>query len=72
MKNTIFHDRMDKYIPHNLVAHKIGNYGAYINDVGIVFTERPYIFVMYTYGNSNGYEDIARISEIIYNYQIQQ
>ncbi|WP_138205030.1 serine hydrolase [Haloimpatiens lingqiaonensis] len=68
MKNTVFHDRIDKYIPSDIVAHKIGNYGSYTNDVGIVFADNPYIFVMYVDGLSNASEKIAEISEIIYNY----
>lgn len=66
MKNTVFHDRIDKYIPKSVVAHKIGNYGSYINDVGIVFTENPYIIVMYSDGLSNASEKIATLSKIIY------
>lgn len=68
MKNTVFHDRIDKYIPKDIVAHKIGNYGSYTNDVGIVFTENPYIFVMYSDGLSNASEKIAILSKIVYNH----
>ena len=70
MKDTVFHDRLDKYIPQNIVAHKIGSYERYIHDVGIIFHERPYILVIFTEGNSSGEEDIAKLSEIIYNLHI--
>lgn len=69
MKQTIFHDRIDKYVPQSLVAHKIGNYGSYVNDVGIVFTDEPYIFIMYVDGLSNSAEKIAYISKMVYEAQ---
>lgn len=72
MKNTDFHDRMDKYIPEEITAHKTGDYDKYVNDVGIVFTEKPYIFVAYTYNLEDGYEDIAKLSEMIYEYHINK
>ncbi len=69
MKNTIFHDRMDKYIPRSICAHKIGTYGPYVNDVGIIYTKKPYILVVYTNNLPNASESIAKMSQMIYNYQ---
>ena len=69
MKNTSFHDRIDAFIPYDIVAHKIGDYDVYVNDVGIVYTEKPYIVIFYTEGFS--YEDIAKISKMLYDYNIQ-
>ncbi|AJA47174.1 hypothetical protein CPAST_c10740 [Clostridium pasteurianum DSM 525 = ATCC 6013] len=69
MKKTDFHDRLDKYINTNIVAHKVGNYGNYVNDVGIVYTNKPYIISIYTEGVSNTNEVIAHISKLIYDYQ---
>ncbi|WP_102399770.1 serine hydrolase [Haloimpatiens massiliensis] len=68
MKSTVFHDRIDKYIPKDIVAHKIGNYGSSVNDVGIVFAEKPYIFVMYTDSLSNASNKIAILSKIVYKH----
>lgn len=48
LKKTVFHDRIDKYIPRNLVAHKIGNFYRYHNDAGIIYSEEPYILVVLT------------------------
>lgn len=70
MKETEFHDRIDKYIPHEIADHKIGNYGTYTNDVGIIFTDKPYIFVMYVDGISHAENLIADLSKIIYEQQI--
>lgn len=72
MKQTIFHDRIDKYVPKNLVAHKIGNYGAYTNDIGIVFTDKPYVFVMYVDGLTNPAEKIAQVSKMVYEAQLKK
>lgn len=72
MKKTIFHDRMDKYIPQEITAHKTGDYDEYVNDVGIVFTEKPYILVAYTYNLQDGYEDIARVSKMVYEYHLSK
>jgi beta-lactamase class A len=66
MKTTVFHDRLDKYVPKNIVAHKIGNYGAFVNDVGIVYAPKPYIIVVYTEGMPNANEVIANINKILY------
>ncbi|WP_052447251.1 serine hydrolase [Clostridium polynesiense] len=72
MKGTVFHDRIDKYIPQDISAHKTGEYDYYVNDVGIIFTENPYILVVYTYNIENAHEKIAEISKMIYNYHINK
>jgi len=69
MKNTVFHDRIDKYIPQELTAHKIGNYGSYVNDIAIIYTKRPYVLVVFTNGMSDAPEKIAQLSKMIYEYQ---
>lgn len=67
MKVTIFHERLDKYIPTNLVAHKIGSIDSYVHDIGFVFTNEPYIISIYTEGIYDSDETIAHLSKIIYN-----
>lgn len=66
MKKTVFHDRLDKYVPQDIVAHKIGNYGAFVNDVGIVYAKNPYIIAVYTEGLENAEETIAQINKMLY------
>ncbi|CUQ13146.1 beta-lactamase class A-like protein [Clostridium baratii] len=65
MKNTEFHDRLDKYIPYEKVAHKVGDNEEYIHDTGIVYTKSPYILVVYSKGEDP--EQIAKLSKDIYN-----
>ncbi len=70
MKNTIFNDRISKNIPYPLVAHKIGNYEMNVHDMGIIYTENPYILTIYTNGLINPNATISGISDIIYARQI--
>jgi beta-lactamase class A len=67
MKNTVYHDRIDKLIPQQIVAHKIGDYNEYVNDIGIVYTKNPYIIVILTKNIPNANELIGQISKIIYD-----
>lgn len=68
LKNTDFHDRLDKYLPQSIVAHKIGSDEGYTHDIGIVFTDEPYIIIMMTDNVYNGPDKIADISKAIYLY----
>lgn len=59
MKNTNYHDRLDKYLDNDRVAHKIGNYYRYYHDAGIIYGEDPYILVVLT-------KDIGEVSTEAY------
>lgn len=76
MKQTSFHERLDKFLPMDIVAHKIGDYsdstGTYSHDVGIIFTDEPYILVVMTKNLSDSYDKIANISKIVYDIQTKQ
>ena len=69
MKKTEYHDRIDKYIPEEIVAHKIGDFGEYVNDVAIVCKENPYILVVFTKEIPEACEVIGQVSKIIYDAQ---
>lgn len=69
MKKTEYHDRIDKYIPREIVAHKIGDFGEYANDMGIVYKDNPYILVIFTKEIPEAYELIGQVSKIIYDAQ---
>lgn len=60
MTKTVFHDRLDKYIPHDIVAHKIGDYYRYYHDCGIIYGKDDYIIVILT-------KDIGNLSDESYN-----
>lgn len=68
MTETIFNDRIDKNLPKDIVAHKIGTYGLYIHDAAIVLLkDNPYILVIYTFGVDDADNVISTISDIIYS-----
>lgn len=67
MKNTVYHDRIDKYIPKEIVAHKIGDYGSYANDIAIIYDDKPYIITVFSKKlGEEAYDTIAKISKFIY------
>lgn len=68
LKHTVFSDRLAKYLPEDIVAHKIGNYSSYVHDAGIIYSDSTYIISIYTQNDSNAYEDIAQISKLIYEW----
>lgn len=70
MKNTSFLDRIDKYIPQDIVAHKIGDLDTAANDEAIVFTDKPYIIILLTDNVGYSYETIADISKAAYIYNL--
>lgn len=68
MKNTVFHDRLDKNIPHEVCAHKIGDYKSCVHDTGIIFTKRPYILTIYTENKLlSADKTISELSKKIYD-----
>ncbi|WP_235829627.1 serine hydrolase [Clostridium nigeriense] len=60
MTKTNYHDRLDKYIDYDKVAHKIGNYYRYYHDAGIIYGEDPYVLVILT-------KDIGELSNESYD-----
>ncbi|MGL5380375.1 serine hydrolase [Clostridium sp.] len=66
LTNTDFHDRLDKYLPYELVAHKVGTNEEYVHDVGLFLTDKPYILIMYTNDILDSEEKISQISNSIY------
>lgn len=69
MTKTIYHDRLDKYVAQDKVAHKVGMYDEYIHDVGIFLLDKPYILSVFTKDLPDSYDFIADLSLLIYNYR---
>ena len=69
MERTKYNDRIDKYIPHKIVAHKIGDYASCVNDTAIVYKDNPYILVVFTKELPQAKEVIAKVSKMIYDAQ---
>lgn len=48
LKDTEFNDSINKYLPEDVVSHKIGSYFRSYHDMGIIFGEQDYILVVLT------------------------
>lgn len=51
------------------IAHKYGSYEGSENDVGIVYTEQPFLLAVYTY-NSGGEEVCAQLCKLLTEYNV--
>jgi len=75
LANSIFHVGLPGELPPDLlIAHKEGSISGVVNDMGIVFTGRPYILTVMSRGTPDedtGFHDIAEISRLVYDYQQQ-
>ncbi|MEI5992708.1 serine hydrolase [Candidatus Enterococcus mansonii] len=70
MKNTVFHERMDTPTTSGKVAHKIGSYGGYLHDMGILETEHPFILTVFTNGPTDaGIPFISTITDQLWTTQ---
>ncbi len=71
LTNTQFNDRIPAGIPKSItVAHKIGTLSNVINDVGIIFTDKPYVLSVLSNNvtEKDAVSAIKTISEMVYNY----
>lgn len=73
LSHTIWDVGLPGQLPPELrVAHKEGDISGVADDVGIVFSRRPYILCIMSQGVENvdaGFADIARISRMVYDFQ---
>ena len=64
-----------KLLPSNIkVAHKIGSMDLFCHDVGIVYTQKPYIICVLSTDGSNNDEKasvIANISKKVYDFHTE-
>ena len=54
----------DKYV----IAHKYGYIDGAINDVGIVYTDTPFLLAAFTYNTGNGEEVLGRLCALLCGY----
>jgi len=75
LAHSIYHVGLPGQIPaQTIVAHKEGDVDDIAADAGVVFCSRPYILVILSKGVKDvdqGFQDIAEISKITYNFQTQ-
>lgn len=70
LENTIFNDRINRYLPGVTVAHKIGNQVNAMHDVGIVYAKQPYVvcFMSSNVNENTACEVIGQASKMIYDF----
>ncbi len=71
LTNTKFNDRIPSGVPESVkVAHKIGTLINVINDVGIIFTDKPYVLSVLSNNvtENDAVAAIRIISEMVYAY----
>ena len=72
MKQAMEGHYFKKYVTDYEIAHKYGTYGGAFNDVGIVYTEQPYILAVFTDGApvANPEDLVGRINEQVCLYNV--
>lgn len=69
LENTVFQSRIRQGTPANVVvAHKIGNLGGVVNDVGIVYAHHPYILAIMSKNvdEDKGEETLAQVAKMVW------
>ncbi|HHW14251.1 MAG TPA: serine hydrolase [Firmicutes bacterium] len=73
MAHPIYHVGLPGELPDNVrVAHKEGEVEGVANDVGVVFSKRPFILAVLSDGQGDpllGFPEIARMTRMVYDYQ---
>lgn len=67
LKNTDFPERLETTKTADVLAHKIGSVDNSIHDMGIFYTEHPYMLAMFTTGLDDAPGDISSLSNEIYD-----
>lgn len=57
-----------RYTDEYVVAHKYGYIDGAINDVGIIYTDSPFLLAAFTYNHGNGEEVLGRLCELLCDY----
>ena len=72
LAHTVWNTGLNRYITEVPVAHKEGDITGVADDVGIVFSDFPYILSVMSRGHEDveaGFEKIGQISRLVYDYQ---
>ena len=57
-----------RYTDEYVIAHKYGFFDGAINDVGIVYTDTPFLLAAFTYNTGNGEEVLGRLCALLCDY----
>lgn len=70
--NTIYNDRLPRLLPKGVrVAHKVGDQIGAVHDVGIIYSDKPYVLAVMSKGVINdeeAHDVIAQISKKVFDY----
>ena len=72
LAHTVWNTGLNRYITEVPVAHKEGDVTGVADDVGIIFTDFPYILSIMSQGHEDveaGFEKIGQISRLVFDYQ---
>ena len=72
MANSVFSEGIPQDLPADIiVAHKVGALNDKFHDVGIVFSNRPYIITIFTdeAWEKVSLQTLADVSRIVYDFQ---
>ncbi len=69
MRNTVFNVRLVTSLTKGNVAHKIGSIDSEVHDIGILYTDHPFLLAVYTNGVSDAESLISDITDLIYEKQ---
>jgi len=70
--NTVYNNRLPRLLPKEVeVAHKIGDQIQAVHDVGIIYSDKPYVLAVMSKGvisDQEAHNVIAQISKKVYDY----
>lgn len=70
--STVYNDRLPKLLPKEIeVGHKVGDQIQAVHDVGIIYTDKPYILAVMSKGVISDEEAnnvISKVSKMVYDY----
>jgi len=67
MKEDAFEERLETPTTKNYVAHKIGSFNTFFNDMGVFSGKHPYILVVMTNEVPDANDFISQISDLVWN-----
>ncbi len=72
LSNTIYNDRLPRLLPKEVkVAHKVGDQIGAVHDVGIIYSDKPYVLAVMSkvvISDEEAHNVIAQISKKVFDY----
>ena len=72
LTNTMYNDRLPRLLPKGVkVAHKVGDQIGAVHDVGIIYSDKPYVLTVMSKGvisDEEAHDVIAQISKKVFDF----